>query len=680
MKKSTLFIFLCTLIISEFANAQLITTICGNGTSGYSGDGGAATAAALHGPRGLAVDAGGKIFITDFYNQRIRSINTAGIISTIAGSTSGYSGDGGPATAASFLNPYGLDIDVSGNLLIVDAGNDVVRQINSSGIISTIAGNGLPGISGDGGPATDARLYRPTGITTNSSGNLYIADNQYSVIRKVTGAGIISRFGGDGITPTAGYSGDGGPATIAKMNHPFSVQLDGSGNLFVADFYNSVIRKINTTTGIITTVVGTGTAGYSGDGGSATAAKLKNPNDIAFDAAGNMYIADYGNDAIRMVNTSGIITTIAGTGTDGFSGDGGHAGLAMLSNPISIEMDGNGNLLVADFYNERIRKIGGVSITVSPNDTICAGTLLTFTAHTLGNLSGLHYQWEKNGVIVGGDSIVYNTTGYMTGDTVNCTLIGSGDVSNSIILSVLPLPTVMPITGADEVCIGSDITLSTTSSSGTWSSGSAAATVTSTGLVSGVAAATVTISYTVTNSCGSTSATKEITVNPLPSPTLSGPAAVCIGATVTLIGAPAGGTWTASNGNATVASGIVTGIAAGAVDISYTATNSCGSVSATQLESVTDCSTVVPMMSGNNGDKCLIYPNPTKGLFTIKLPMDGDYVMSITDVFGREIKKICLTHPTQGQTFDLTGYANGLYCVKVTGANTSFSTIVSVRN
>lgn len=755
MKKLTLLLSLCSLFVCTRVGAQLITTICGNGTPGMGGDGGPATAAALHNPRGLAVDASGKIYITDFYNQRIRAISTSGIITTIAGtSATGYFGDGGPATAAKFLNPYGLAVDASGNLLIADFGNHVIRRINSSGIISTIAGVGAPGFGGDGGPATSAHLYRPAGVATNSTGNIYISDTWYSLIRKVSAGGTITRYGGDGVMPTAGYAGDGGPATAAgaKLNTPFSVQLDVTGNLFIADAFNHVIRKINTTTGIITTVAGNGTPGYSGDGGPATSAKLDGPHDIAFDAAGNMYISDRANDVIRMVNTSGIISTVAGTGVAGFSGDNGPANMAKLNAPYAIEVDNAGNLLIADLDNNRIRKVGGVSITVSPNDTICTGTLITFTAHTLGNAGGLHYLWKKNGIVVGGDSIVYNTASYTTGDLITCTLTGTGDVSNTIALTLTSLPVVMPVTGANEVCVGSTITLSTTSTGGTWSSGSTAATVTSGGVVTGVAAAPVIISYTVTNSCGGTSATKSVTVNPFPAPTLSGPASVCVGGTAAFIGTPGGGSWAASNSNASVSGGIVTGVAAGGVDISYTTSNGCGSTTATQNVvvdplpvpptlsgpatvcigatitfagtpgggiwtasnanatvsggivtgvsagtvsisyttsntcgsaatsqpvTVIDCSAGVHNFSGNVGSFA-IYPNPSTGSFTLTMPQGDAYVVTITDIYGREVARRETNKNTLEERFDLGGYNNGLYFVTVAGDGASYTAKVSV--
>jgi type IX secretion system substrate protein/NHL repeat-containing protein len=347
---------LLAFIIIVFAlnvNAQIITTIAGNGTAGYSGDGGQATNAELNNVGNSVCDAAGNIYITDSGNNRIRKVNTSGIITTIAGTgTFGYSGDGGQATNAELNSPFAITFDAFGNLYFSETNNYVVRKINTLGIISTVAGNGTAGYSGDGGPATSAELNYPISVIFDSEGNLYMADVLNHRIRKVNTNGIITTIAGNG---TGAYSGDGGQATNAEIHLPHGLTTDAVGNIYIADMDNSRIRKINTS-GIITTIAGTGTFGYSGDGGQATLAELSAPVAVSFDATGNLYIADNGNNRIRKINTSGIISTIAGNGTGGYSGDGGQATAAELHFPYGETFDLAGNLYITDNL-EVIRKI-----------------------------------------------------------------------------------------------------------------------------------------------------------------------------------------------------------------------------------------------------------------------------------------------------------------------------------
>ena len=339
---------------SPQARAQIISTIAGNGTGWYSGDGGQATAATLNQPFGVAVAAAGNMYIADYNNSVIRKVSTAGIISTIAGNgTAGYSGDGSAATAAQLNNPTGLALDAIGNVYIADWGNSVIRKVNTAGIISTYAGNGTAAYTGDGGQATAAALADPTGVAVDAAGNVYIADYSNNRIRKVSTAGIISTIAGNG---TGAYTGDGGQATAATLNSPYGVAVDAVGNMYIADWGNSVIRKVSAAS-IINTIAGTGTAAYSGDGGQATAATLNNPQGVAFDASGNVYIADRNNSRIRKVSTAGIIGTYAGNGTFGYTGDGGQATAAALAVPNGVAVDAAGNMYIADMGNNRIRKV-----------------------------------------------------------------------------------------------------------------------------------------------------------------------------------------------------------------------------------------------------------------------------------------------------------------------------------
>jgi sugar lactone lactonase YvrE len=354
---------------SLFAQMQIvpsILTIAGNGTQGFAGNGGQGLSAEFSTPNRITVDAVGNVYICDNHNYLIRKYTTStGIVTTVAGTgTAGFSGDGGLATSAE-INPNGIAVDAAGNLYIADAGNNRIRKVTATtGIITTIAGNGTAGYSGDNGQATSAEINSPAGVRLDPTAtHLYIADTQNNRVRQVTLAtGVIVTGAGNG---TSGYSGNGGYSTSAELSQPAGLAFDAAGDLYIADYGNQVVREVNASSYDISTVAGTGVCGYSGNGGAATSAKLCEPSGVSFDAAGNLYIADSGNSVIRMVTPGGTISTYAGTGTQGYTGNGGLASAAELDNASDVAVDFMGNVYIDDVGNNVIRRAGPNTLFVS---------------------------------------------------------------------------------------------------------------------------------------------------------------------------------------------------------------------------------------------------------------------------------------------------------------------------
>jgi streptogramin lyase len=409
------------------APTREITTVVGSGAKGYSGDTGPATSASLNKPQGVFVDALENIYIADTDNHRIRKVDgVTGIITTVAGDGGHtYAGDTGPATSASLNKPQGVFVDSNKNIYVADTDNHRIRKVDGvTGIITTVAGDGDNTYAGDSGPATSASLNKPQGVFVDSNKNIYIADTDNHVTRKVDGeTGIITTVAGNGL---GDYSGDGDQAILASLKKPGGVSLDKLGNLLIADTDNSRIRKVNVTTQDISTAAGNGSEGYTGDYGLAIYASLKKPGSVCAyespapsylyisdpsnyqirqvdlkegfltksagtiwsgyngdnilatwarlnypfgvhaDASGNLYIADTYNHRIRKVNgKTGIITTVAGTGSKGFSGDGGPATSARLRYPFSVFVDSAGNIYIMDTYNYRVRKVDAQTQIIS---------------------------------------------------------------------------------------------------------------------------------------------------------------------------------------------------------------------------------------------------------------------------------------------------------------------------
>src|ERR1700722_1153535 len=359
---------LLPLLAAAIASGQTINTFVGNGTAGYSGDEGQAIQAEINRVVGLATDAAGNVYLADQNNNRVRKVDTNGVITTFAGTgVAGYSGDGGPAAQAQLNGPLGLCVAPSGGIYVNDEGNGRVREISTSGTITTVAGNGSAVSSGDGGQAMNAGMVIPIRCAVDSGGNLFIVDQGAFRVRKVDGNGIITTYAGSG---AQGFSGDGGLATQAEMNNPPWASVDASGNLYVTDQFNQRIRRIDATSGTITTVAGNGNISYGGDGGLATSASLNYPGGTVVDSSGALFIVDTVNQRIRKVS-GGVITTVAGTGTAGYAGDGGAPLQAEFNGPFPIALNNAGNLFVGDLMNNRVREISGVAASsTNPAPTI----------------------------------------------------------------------------------------------------------------------------------------------------------------------------------------------------------------------------------------------------------------------------------------------------------------------
>ncbi|MEO8761352.1 MAG: T9SS type A sorting domain-containing protein, partial [Bacteroidia bacterium] len=508
-------------------NAQIITTVAGDSIGGYNGDGALATTKYLNNPAGVATDQYRNIYIADAANNRVRKVTVStGVISTIAGNgVFGFGGDGMAATNAKLSAPYSVAVDAASNVYIADRSNNRIRKVNASGIITTVAGTASAGYTGDNGAASAAQLSAPTSITLDAAGNLYIADYNNNAIRKITAStGNITTVAGNG---TQGYSGDNGQASSATLYHPTGVTIDAGGNMYIADNGNNVVRKVNTS-GVITTVAGNNTQGFGGDNGAATSAQLNLPWGVAVIGT-NLYISDYGNFRIRKVNTTGNISTIAGNGTNSYTGDCGISTAAKLSYALGLTSDVYGNLYISDYSNNGVRKISfnatkatvaGLSNPVKP----CSGA-----GFILKGSGANTYVWS-GGIIDGVSSPApVNTTTAAVAS--NYTVTGTDTLQCSatavITVSVNINPTIYVPNGNITICAGQAVTLTALSINTATNAGTVpylAATFSWTsGVVNGVSfIPAVSSGYIVTGTdvgtgCSST-ATASVTVVPSTGP------------------------------------------------------------------------------------------------------------------------------------------------------------------
>lgn len=527
MKRYFLLLLVVYLVSVTNVHAQIIETLAGNGFNTHSGDGGPATAATLANPFGVVVDSRGNIFVAE-YSKYVRRIDRAtGIITTIAGGgvmptvpTSITLGDGGPATAAYLDVITDLAIDAFDNLYIADHTYGRIRKVDASGIITTIAGGSLS--TADNIPATAAKLTTLNGITIDPAGTIYLGNG--TTLHKVTTSGIISKLAGTGVM---GFSGDGGPATAANLYGAYDVALDKAGNIYFTDENTNCVRKI-TPAGIISTIAGTGTTatGYAGDGGPATAAEFDVPWGIALDKGDNIYICDTKNGRVRMINyKTDIIKTVVGSGAVGHAGDGGLAIYAGYAGP-NLTIDCGGNLFLTGSYS-RLRKVTymhdpyftGVDDTL---DAMCsnAGPVLIDTflfvndidmflpidwtvevAPKHGTISGAPYSTTTTGSAIPPAGIYYTPTrGYSGIDSFTIMAGSCNQVADmrKLYVQIKPIPVIATVTGSDTVCTGSTIVLANATPGGVWTMKNGLAAIAG-GSVTGIAAGSDSVGYVVTD-------------------------------------------------------------------------------------------------------------------------------------------------------------------------------------
>jgi uncharacterized protein (TIGR03437 family) len=449
---------------SALSQQYTISTIVGKaGNPGFAGDGGSAVGSQLNYPTGIAIDKSGTIYIADGLNNRVRKVS-GGVISTFAGNgTAGYTGDKGPATSAELNNPIGLALDSSGNLYIADSANNVVRMVSSSGTITTFAGNNIAGYSGDMALATGAQLFNPVGVAADSAGNVYIADTGNNVIRQV--------YKGNIVTYALGFA------------QPDGVAVDGAGNIYVADTQGRRIVEYSAG-GVYTTIAGNGYGEFSGDNGPGPNAALYDPMGLALDSSGNVYIADTFNGRIRKLTPSGIINTIAGTGALYFSGDGGPANQAAMYFPHGVAVDSSGNVYVTDTFNSVVRELQGTLPVVSTNAVVNAASFATqISPGALATVFGSNFALTNAGApaplptSLGGVSVTVNgqlaPVLYVTPTQVNfqvpwevalgpatITVAVNGGASNAVTVNVLgAAPGLFSSSSGQAIVQNSDYTL-----------------------------------------------------------------------------------------------------------------------------------------------------------------------------------------------------------------------------
>ncbi len=688
---------------------QTIKTVAGNGVLGYTGDGGMATAATTNYPGDVVVDASGNIYFSEYNNNRVRKVSAAGILTTVAGTgTAGFGGDGGAATAAKLYQPYGLALDTAGNLFVADCGNNRVRKISPMGVISTYAGQSSFGFLGDGGAATAAKLWIPTYVVADIAGNIYITDNQNQRIRKVTAStGIITTVVGNG---TIGYTGDGGAATAASLNYPGQISIDTTGAIYIAGGLNYAIRKVNAA-GIISTIAGTGTSGFSGDGGSATLAEMGTPLGMCVDNAGNVYFSDENNYRIRKISVSGTISTLAGNGTAAFAGDGGPSTAAEVNDVDGMRTDMLGNLYIADAFNYRVREIvfdahapafasghhqsfsvcgdtsarpinSYLSVNDPDLDQMETWTLIGGPYHGSATVS---YSTLSTGTTITPTGLSYTpATGFVGTDSFRVTVSdGWFSDTTTIVVTVLPAPNPGIVVGPDSFCTTGETGIIYTDSiaGGSWSLTNTA--IASIGATTGVLISSSggmdTVVYTVGGTCGPVAAKKAIHIVPvLVLPAITGPAWVCIGDSIALADSFLGGTWNCTNTSAAISSpGKVVGITPGKDTVNFTASNLCGPVTVTKpitVYSTLQCDSALQVVPVSAITKLALKlaPNPAENVVEIELvgTTSGNTRLRVLNDVGQHVYETM--ENCNHFILQVSGYTPGVYFLQITNGGTTF--------
>ena len=607
MRIFSLAFFALTLsLVAGNAAAQRVTvTMAGNGIAGFNGDGSAGYITDVNQPQDVCVDAAKNIYFIDDFNHLVRKISAAtGLITTVAGG--GFSGaDGVPATDE-VLNPQYMCIDAAGNLYF-SSDNEIKKVTAATGIITTVAGTATGGYSGDGGAATAATMSIPQGICIDAAGNIYVADKSNNCIRKVTAAtGVISTLAGTGMS---GYTGDGGAATVAKISAPISICVNPSGDVFFSDQNGTVIREVNATTNMITTIAGNGSSA-SGDGGPATAAGIGWVMGMCCDGDGNIYCCDISCSCREIYASTGIINTVAGSiYTDGYNGDGGNALNIWFNFPHGVFVDAEGTIYIADQSNNRIRK--SIQVTSTPafafakgvyvypcpgaalavNDKAAitnmnAGEMETWTlisAPIHGSVAGLPYSATSNGTagLTTPAGISYTSaTGYTGLDSFKI-MVSNGTLSDLLTIYE-SVGTVAPpaLSGPSGLCTGASVALTESLGGGllTISNSNAMADTMVPGMVWGEAPGVDSIFYNIPGVCMAPAFVVTVSTSPDPG-MVSGAAIVCIGSSITLSDYVSGGTWSIDPYASIDASGNVTGLSSGMAIASYSVSNaSCTAV------------------------------------------------------------------------------------------------------
>jgi len=696
MKNSTLLLTALLLAVSCSWGQHITVTIAGNGSAAFVGDGVWSKSTGIGRPYDVCTDTMNNLYYTDETNARILKISVqTGAISTVAGG--GTSTASGIAATSALLAPRNMCIDASGNIYVVNGQTEIERIDAVTNIITNIAGSAIAGYSGDGGPATAATFKDIFGICTDAAGNIYLVDEENNRVRKITAAtGIVTTIAGTG---SSGYSGDGGPATAARIYNSSSITTDPLGNVYFMDqtyFYFARFRKIDVVTGIISTIAGdsVGTVPY---GMPVLNTYLGKVTGVCRDRHGNFHCNEISCTCRRLdMTTDSSYLECGAIGTESFL-DNTNSQLSLMNAPYGICMDASDNLYIADYGNNRIRKL--IQLTSTPSFaygsgefiSACPGitytldsslsitdidsmqtetfTVLTPPAH--GSLSGLPATAVSAAPL--SSLTAPSGTGYMAeagyaGPDSFQVQVSDGTLSS--VLTVHISVTGLSVTGANNICSTAPAAYTASISGAAWSVSNASATVSPAGLVTGLSAGTDTIICSATNSCGTLTYNKVVTIvtaPPLTAGVISGTFILGIGATTTLTDPVIGGLWSLTNSSCIILSpGVFQAVSVGADTAIYTITNACGSTAASQAVVVNHSGDGVAIATSSAGIK--VYPNPASSMLTIEwgaMPAATASII-ITDVAGRKVLSNEVDCSNTGAVQEnLSALTDGVYLLKI---------------